>query len=357
MSTTRPGGHSTETSWPVFRSIGPRLVEELVQPALHVEAAPLAARLVGGHLLEAVHEIGGAGEIAEEQLRAFAHALDEALENASAPAGRAPPPRRTARASSPSSVAVVSATPSGVLISCATPATSWPSEASFSAWIRSVCVFRSSASAGSARSLALRSALLAMADLGDEDVRRARHVAELVATVVARRSGRRSDRRRAPSCAAAGARSGRVIERATAKPMTEPSSRPIAAPKIRMLRTSSPILLGVARQRVVEIARAVDHAAAVASMSREDLVLRRSPSMVVPSPFRHWSSASIISDWISGEIGSEATVVATLRLSSRMLPGGRVATVPARRPCASTSFSVSMAMFCVACSVSADCTE
>ena len=83
--------------------------------------------------------------------------------------------------------------------------------------------------------------LLAAADLGDEDVGGARHVAELVAAVeVGDRPGARHSPQ-APTMRCCSSRSGRVIERATARPVSEPSSRPIAAPKIRMLRTSAPI--------------------------------------------------------------------------------------------------------------------
>src|SRR3712207_9334847 len=41
--------------------------EELVEPVAHLELAAVAARLVGRHLLEAVDEIDGPGEVAEER--------------------------------------------------------------------------------------------------------------------------------------------------------------------------------------------------------------------------------------------------------------------------------------------------
>ena len=68
-------------------------------------------------------------------------------------------------------------------------------------------------------------------------------------------------------------RSGRVIERATARPVIDPSSRPIAAPKIRMLRTSAPIRSAFRvsvsfRKRAPSIMRRV-----LASISREDAAL------------------------------------------------------------------------------------
>ena len=59
----------------------PQTGDEILQPDIHAELAPLSARLIGGHLLEAVHEIGGTAEIAVEQVRPLAHALDETLEH------------------------------------------------------------------------------------------------------------------------------------------------------------------------------------------------------------------------------------------------------------------------------------
>ena len=69
------------TSCFVLRSTGPRLVSSSCSHSSMLELPALAARLVGGDLLEAVHQVGGAGEVAEEKLRSLAHALDEALEH------------------------------------------------------------------------------------------------------------------------------------------------------------------------------------------------------------------------------------------------------------------------------------
>ena len=73
----RSGGHSTSTASWRLRSTGPRLVSSSFSQASQLDGAALAAHLVGGHLLEAVHEVRGAGEVEEQQPRALAHPLRE----------------------------------------------------------------------------------------------------------------------------------------------------------------------------------------------------------------------------------------------------------------------------------------
>jgi hypothetical protein len=51
-----------------------------LRPGSHLERAALGAHLVGGDLLEAVHEVGRARQVGEEELRALLHPLDEVHE-------------------------------------------------------------------------------------------------------------------------------------------------------------------------------------------------------------------------------------------------------------------------------------
>ena len=109
----RPGRHSISTACWRLRSTGPRLVSSSFSQVLQLECAALAAHLVGGHLLEAVHQVRGAGEVEEQQPRALAHPLREFDQLGAHDLLAARAVCAKARASSPIWVAVVSATPSG----------------------------------------------------------------------------------------------------------------------------------------------------------------------------------------------------------------------------------------------------
>ena len=117
------------------------------------------------------------------------------------------------------------------------------------------------------------------------------------------------------------------------------------------MRSASRVSIA-SRKRAPSIMRA-----AVPSIAPRIRFCSFKPSIVVASRLRHCSMASIISVWISGEIGSDATRSPSVLLSSSTAFAAAVSRLASASAVRLLSFRDSMAMFCVAWSVSLDCTE
>jgi hypothetical protein len=124
-----------------------------------------------------------------------------------------------------------------------------------------------------------------------------------------------------------------------------------------MSRIAEPIVAALLVNRSLRRLAPLIMVRAAAFMSASMPFWRRSPSPVVTSPSRHWSSASSISVWMRGEIGSDPIVSPIWRLSSMIIEMAVRSRLASARPVRSPSFSVEMAMFWVACSVSCARTE
>ena len=93
-------------------------------------------------------------------------------------------------------------------------------------------------------------------------------------------------------------------------------------------------------------------AVAVVSISTIISFCLRRPAIAVSRRVRHCSSASSISLWMSGEMGNWSIVADSMRLSSRMTVACEASRCASASDVRVPSLSVSMAMLCVARSVS-----
>ena len=141
-----PSGMSTLSMICDFFSTGRRLAMICSVDSLEVELPPFGVAAIDRDLLERLDELAGTLQIGDQLIGGVAAALQELVEP------RAPQRTRDYFAAESSQRrakldATVRLMPIGLLTSCATPATSPPSAASFSAAIRFCCASRRSLSA------------------------------------------------------------------------------------------------------------------------------------------------------------------------------------------------------------------
>ena len=189
---------------------GPQAGDDLFGRFAQVECAPVGVAAVDGDLLEGLDQLGGAVEVGDQLLGRFAAAGDEFVEPR-APQRPLADLGREIVAAARKARATVRLMPTGLLTSCATPATKPPSAASFSASIRLFCVSAARAAPFRRDPSRCRSSDLGLA-LGDgvlaEHLDGARHLADFVARIeIARRAVRSAAARwhawRVISCAVA----------------------------------------------------------------------------------------------------------------------------------------------------------